>query len=488
MSNRTAVPLAASAGASLDLSAFISMFAPNGLHTFQGTYDGPASLVESYLYIGVVPMLSLFGMARALKERKLRRPVIFFIVLTVLATLYVMGTNTPFYRWLYTWLPGLTHFRRPADAAYLLNLAFAVIVGLCAAQIDLQSRDEITLLLACTAGWLALIAAQMHEHRFGLFGCAALAALALWRLRKPGSEWRATAWLIAVLVVDYSGLNLNGRFSAMNDTTRVFQRSKAVQYLQKDLNDNAGVMPWRIATQNTSTTWDNGVVLSGLSSTQGYNPLRIANYQHWYAPRESSNAHRIDNPLNASPDYTLDKLLGVKFLVMGHRTDLQAVSPPSTYTRVFGDEDVDIWRNDDTYPHVLNPQHAMFVAADQPMDASTFSSTNFHDTVWLTPRDEEDSRNDRVAAATCTGQAAAHATRWEPTQATMAVHASHAGWLVVDDLDFAGWRAQIDGVPLPIHRANGMFRAVCVPAGDHELQFTFHPLLMVADAWSHRRT
>jgi uncharacterized membrane protein YfhO len=61
-----------------------------------------------------------------------------------------------------------------------------------------------------------------------------------------------------------------------------------------------------------------------------------------------------------------------------------------------------------------------------------------------------------------------------------------AGWLVLSELDFPGWVADADGVNLPIHRANGMFRAVCVPAGDHTVHFVFHPWTMVAQVWRQR--
>ncbi|HXO99045.1 MAG TPA: hypothetical protein VN813_01020, partial [Luteibacter sp.] len=63
------------------------------------------------------------------------------------------------------------------------------------------------------------------------------------------------------------------------------------------------------------------------------------------------------------------------------------------------------------------------------------------------------------------------------------VKAAAAGWIAMGDLDYPGWVADIDGAPIPIHRANGMFRAVCVPAGDHRLSFTFDPWALVAYAW-----
>jgi hypothetical protein len=47
--------------------------------------------------------------------------------------------------------------------------------------------------------------------------------------------------------------------------------------------------------------------------------------------------------------------------------------------------------------------------------------------------------------------------------------------LVISDAWYPGWRAAIDGVEAPIHRANYMFRGVFVPAGEHTVRFDYWP-------------
>lgn len=47
--------------------------------------------------------------------------------------------------------------------------------------------------------------------------------------------------------------------------------------------------------------------------------------------------------------------------------------------------------------------------------------------------------------------------------------------LVFAEAMYPGWRATLDGEPVPIHLANGMFMAVVVPSGTHEVQFEFQP-------------
>ena len=48
------------------------------------------------------------------------------------------------------------------------------------------------------------------------------------------------------------------------------------------------------------------------------------------------------------------------------------------------------------------------------------------------------------------------------------------GWLIFGESAFPGWTAKIDGAPVPIYTANYLLQAVHVPAGVHEVIFTYH--------------
>ncbi len=59
------------------------------------------------------------------------------------------------------------------------------------------------------------------------------------------------------------------------------------------------------------------------------------------------------------------------------------------------------------------------------------------------------------------------------------VKAPSEGWFLLRDLYWPGWRARVDGRPAPILPADGMFRAVRIPAGDHVVAFVYRPELPV---------
>jgi hypothetical protein len=49
------------------------------------------------------------------------------------------------------------------------------------------------------------------------------------------------------------------------------------------------------------------------------------------------------------------------------------------------------------------------------------------------------------------------------------------GWLLLSDVYYPGWHAEVDGTRVRVLRADYVFRAVEVPPGDHAVKMTFAP-------------
>jgi hypothetical protein len=65
------------------------------------------------------------------------------------------------------------------------------------------------------------------------------------------------------------------------------------------------------------------------------------------------------------------------------------------------------------------------------------------------------------------------------------VVAPTGGYLVLSDLCYPGWSAHLDGEEAPLLCLEGVFRAVEVPAGEHRVQFRYHPLAgLLSRLWS----
>ncbi len=57
----------------------------------------------------------------------------------------------------------------------------------------------------------------------------------------------------------------------------------------------------------------------------------------------------------------------------------------------------------------------------------------------------------------------------------LAVSMEDPGWVVLSDTFYPGWTASVDGKAVDIYRANHLFRAVQVPAGEHTVVFSYFP-------------
>jgi len=71
----------------------------------------------------------------------------------------------------------------------------------------------------------------------------------------------------------------------------------------------------------------------------------------------------------------------------------------------------------------------------------------------------------------------AEIVEYQPELVRINVHAPAGGYLVLSDSYYPGWRAEVDGRPAPIFRANFLVRAVWVEAGEREVVFRYQSRL-----------
>ena len=64
---------------------------------------------------------------------------------------------------------------------------------------------------------------------------------------------------------------------------------------------------------------------------------------------------------------------------------------------------------------------------------------------------------------------------YAPGQVRISAETPEGGWLVLSDLFYPGWEALVDGAPAPIYQANYLFRGVAVPAGEHQVRWSYRP-------------
>ena len=171
-------------------------------------------------------------------------------------------------------------------------------------------------------------------------------------------------------------------------------------------------------------------------------------------------------------------LLGVRYFVMPAWSKLNdpSGSPPTDAAPRFPvvyDAEVKIFENPAALPRV-------YVAHD------VVGAPDFETAQHLATRAEFDALKSVVLetevpiaetprAARQPDHAAVRILEYAPDRVEIAAETSRRGVLVLTDLDYPGWVAEVDGKTVPIHRVNGLTRGVWIEAGQHRVSFTYRP-------------
>jgi hypothetical protein len=68
---------------------------------------------------------------------------------------------------------------------------------------------------------------------------------------------------------------------------------------------------------------------------------------------------------------------------------------------------------------------------------------------------------------------------WSANRMAVEVRAPAGGYLVLSEVDYPGWRAALDGVPVRHDRVNYLLRGLPIPPGTHRVTFVFRPRSVV---------
>ena len=135
-----------------------------------------------------------------------------------------------------------------------------------------------------------------------------------------------------------------------------------------------------------------------------------------------------------------------------------------------------VWVNSRAQPRAYLVSAARTVgSAEAAWEAVAALSFNPRRTVVLEGVDSRFRGNDGGRADGQDTPGSARLTSDGPQRIAIAVEAATDSWLVLADAWFPGWTATLDGVPVPVLRANYLVRAVSVPAGRHEVVFSYDP-------------
>ena len=431
------------------------------------TYIGPPPFWENYAYAGAATaLLAIYG---GVRERR-RRLVMFLIVMTIMAFLFILGPRTPVYYAAYRLIPGMQRFRAPTRFLVIVDLGLALLaaIGLTRLRADLERRwkggSRVSALIGIGVCVVTVIDLFVHQPRQNPF--------------VPASDWLAAPRTVDVLRADTSAPRTYTPHSRDVHRHTHLTTAKGMTNLEPYFEMRALLQP------------DTGGGYWNIPSADCYVGLAPRWYvtvwsYHYF---ENSLIHDLslqrwwDNPPTLGIRTPLTKLLGMYGVT--HVLSPYAGSDPGL-TLVATEPHAYVYR-------VAGAARVRLVPAARRMATDAHVTRRLREPTFDPDReilllDAPDAirpaigETEEAPPALSDGRAAI--TRETSRELVIETTTAADGFLLLADMFYPGWHAQVDGVDTPIYRANVSLRGIALPKGPHTVRFTYTPASFFRGLW-----
>jgi len=405
--------------------------------------------------------LAILGVSR-------RGQGLFWAVLVGLALLLAIGS--PLTRLLYFYLPGYSATGSPARVLCLWAFGLAVLTGL-----GFERRERWGLGLAIwAAGFLVALGLAWSLLPQGVSRTPLLQgvltslpmtlsvmALAIGALvaqqRGILSPPLATSMLVALAVLPPSAHGY--RYPLYAEREEVFPPAPILEEARPAAGERIAVlnMRWSLYEAPPAALPPNTATAYRIPDAGGYDSL---------IPRYTKQMLDIINGEDSAPPEN------------GNMQFVKRLTPRLRWMRVARVLTPDGWQ---PVPDGETPAQGVYLGraelAPDTQDPATLAQ--ILERAWAENRvllygDGADEALERYGAGVPVGAAQVEWLEVRATRVRLQVNnpASQTAWLMVSDTWYPRWRAQVDGKPVPLLRANLAFRALPVPPGAHEITMT----------------
>ncbi|MGC8838690.1 MAG: YfhO family protein, partial [Anaerolineae bacterium] len=425
-------------------------------------------------YLGLLPLV-LVAAAWLFRRDRLTG---MFTVLGLLALLLALGIYAILHGWLTALVPGLGQLRASARFVGLMDFALAALaalgldailavppweqpVPLARLQEGLRKTVLGTWLVPVPLAYLALLLSQDRDPQivvrlsvtligvtlFALWLTASWAWLSALRARWVSA---AGAGVLAVALI-FLDLASNGAYMDLgteDPSARFHAHPALVAFLREDRD------LFRIDTRTDIERWwqPDTALLYRLQDVGGVaNPLTLAAFQRYWEGLGGRSSRLYD-------------LLNVKYVLVPRGAPMDAEKFQVAFD---SDPDLVVYRNTRFLPRAFLVNRAL--SAEGEAAWSLIREPGFEPTRQIVV--EGGPALERTAAEAGRVQVAVYL----PDRMEVQVEAAEPAYLFLSEVFYPGWQATVDGEPAPVYRANGLFRAVLVPAGPHRVVLTFSP-------------
>ncbi len=473
-------------------------------------YWGRWFLWEVSGYVGVASLLLAgLGAGSGHAQRRL------WLGVALGALLVALGRYAPVYRVLYEVVPGLSLFRAPGRYLCLVTLAVAALAGMgfdrlardtpesrraclrAAAAAGVLLAGIVTALLVVKAGsgiWRAAVAAidgargeipvekvdlspafrdQRERGSVGALSgsallVATLGAILLLRGRERLASGAAGIGLVALLAADLVLFCSRYFIGIYPEQIRGIEwPSGAVRELERRSGQ-----PFRVVSPGVDRVADIGrCQMAGLDHVGGYEPMMLARYGELIGVLEGGHeATVVAAPYRPHP---VLRMLGARYWLL----------PP-------GFPSLPEWKRigslgsgaaATSVDEALDALPRAYLVGRTALHPSSGARLTYMGEGPYDPAAEvvvEEAVPELSGASSWTRGAVRIVARG-PGRYEMEVDAPSGGYLILTEAHYPGWRAEVDGRPVPIFRANHLVQGIVLPPGRCQVRFVYRSRFLV---------
>ncbi|HET7274314.1 MAG TPA: YfhO family protein [Longimicrobiaceae bacterium] len=408
---------------------------------------------------------------------------LFFFALALVFMTIALGGNTPIYRLYYELLPGTKKFRAPSLSFFVVAMSLVTMAGLTLERLAIL-RDQLTrrvgrrqqedgldrviwiaggVVVAAVLGGILAGGADPIQgpsrpagwFRFAFFAALITGALWLW------TRERITTAIAAVLLalITLSDLWVIDRrfFHTIPGPEVTFAADDVASFLMAQPEPaRVWVLPFPAGAVYRNT--GDYLMRFGIEQAGGEHPNPL---QSWYEYVGTSEQSYVDwHNFLESPQFL--NAANIRYVV----------SMMELNTPVFRE----VHRGSALIYENLNALPRAYLVSDVIVAEEPDGAIPLMQAAGFDPRTTAvvyDSLGAPLPSSPLQG--GAEVIEHDPDRVVIRANANRPAFLVLADNFYQGWTARIDGEEVPVYRANHTFRGVRIPAGDHEIVFTFEP-------------
>ena len=352
------------------------------------------------------------------------------------------------------WLNGLKWATIISGGISLLFVVFPTMIGDFSSPYDIRQQFPDWLIEAAKADRISAL--RSDAFRSLLFIALAAGSLYLWQIKKVKTNMLFVILGVLILVdlwsVDKRYLN-DENFVSKREATNPFPETPADRAILQDNDLYYRVLPLQgDAFQDARTSYYH-------KSVGGYSAAKLRRYQelidHHIYPEMQEMATKLQSgtqPDSVFKDLSVINMLNTRYVIYDPNSN------PLKNNNAFGNA----WFVNN-FTVVQNADEE--IAALENIDPENTALIDQRFANYVEGKSFQKDNNGSITL-----------TEYEPNYLKYSAKAGTEQLAVFSDIYYAdGWKAYIDGKEVPHFRVDYVLRALVLPAGEHTVEFKFHP-------------